>query len=110
MLKKLKCHLKLSAKNMQCNGQPFKCHVFCIVHWALNSGAEVLNQRLIPNLEPHSVCVNDNASFHNIQMDRAPTSNLDKEVMLNLLYVRNIRFCDTVLKVQFYEIIKTLQV
>lgn len=71
----------------------------------LNSSAEGLNERLIPNLEPHSVCVSDDPSFHNIQMDRAPPSNLNKDLQ-NLLSVRNIPFCDTVLKVQFYEIIK----
>jgi CRISPR/Cas system type I-B associated protein Csh2 (Cas7 group RAMP superfamily) len=37
-----KCHLWSSAKNEQSSGQPFKSHVFCRVHWALNSGAKGL--------------------------------------------------------------------
>jgi len=38
-------------------------------------------------------------------MDRASTSNLNKEVIQNL-HVQNIPFCNTVLNVSFYEIIK----
>jgi len=38
-------------------------------------------------------------------MNRAPTSNLNKEVIQNL-HVQNIPICNTVLKVSFYEIIK----
>jgi hypothetical protein len=49
--------------------------------------------------------MSDYASFHNIQMDRAPTLNLYKEVIQNL-HVQNISLYNTVLKVSFYEIIK----
>jgi hypothetical protein len=35
------------------------------IHW--------LKEKLIPNLEPNSVLVTDNASYHNIQRDKAPT-------------------------------------
>ena len=34
--------LKLSAKNTQSNGWPYKSLFFCRVQWALNSGSKVL--------------------------------------------------------------------
>ena len=94
-----------SAKNIKCNGWPFKYHVFCRVIWALDSGAKGSNERLIHSLGPNSICMSDYASFLNIQMDRARTYNLNTEVIQNL-HVWNIPFYDTMLKVPFYEIIK----
>jgi hypothetical protein len=58
-----------------------------------------LKEKLIPNLEPNSVIVIDNAPYHNIQKDKAPTSNSNKEIMKNRLHVRNIPFYYTMLKV-----------
>jgi len=52
---KTKRRLRSSAKNMQHNGWSLKCHVFCRVLWALNSGPKGLNERLIHNLEPNSI-------------------------------------------------------
>lgn len=37
-----------------------------------------LKERLVPNLPPNSVLVLDNASYHNVQNDRAPNSNAKK--------------------------------
>jgi len=37
-----------------------------------------LREKLIPNLESKSVIVVDNASYHNIQPNRHPTSNAIK--------------------------------
>ena len=51
-----------------------------------------LKQYLIPNLEPNSVLVIDNASYHNIQKDKAPTSNTNKEAMKTWLREKNIQF------------------
>jgi hypothetical protein len=34
-----------------------------------------LKEKLIPNLEPNSVLMIDNAPYHNMQKDKAPTSN-----------------------------------
>jgi transposase len=65
-----------------------------------------LKEKLIPNLELNSLLVIDNTPYHNIQKDKASTSNSNKETMKNWLRVRNIPFCDTMLKVQLYEIIK----
>jgi len=39
-------------------------------------------EKLIPNLESKSVIVVDNASYHNVQLNRHPTSNARKGEML----------------------------
>jgi hypothetical protein len=39
-------------------------------------------EKLIPNLESKSVIVVDNASYHKIQLNRYPTSNVRKGEML----------------------------
>jgi transposase len=65
-----------------------------------------LKEKLIPNLESNSVLVTDNTPYHNIWKDKAPTSNSTKETTKNWLHVRNIPFCNTMSKVQLYEIIK----
>ena len=41
-----------------------------------------LQEKLIPNLEPTSVIVIDSASYHNVQLNRHPTSNATKVEML----------------------------
>lgn len=64
----------------------------------------VTNQ-LIPNLQPHTVLVIDNANYHNKQIDKAPTSNSRKEEMVNWLAQRNISYEPTMLKPQLYKIV-----
>jgi hypothetical protein len=34
-----------------------------------------LKEKLVPNLEPNSVLVTDNAPYHNVQKNKVPTSN-----------------------------------
>jgi hypothetical protein len=41
-----------------------------------------LQEKLIPNLEPKSVTVFDNASYHNVQLNRHPTSNARKDEVI----------------------------
>jgi len=41
-----------------------------------------LQEKLIPNLESKSVTVVENASYHNVQLNRNPTSNARKGEML----------------------------
>lgn len=65
-----------------------------------------VNNQLIPNLQPHSVLVIDNANYHNKQIDKAPTSNSRKEEMINWLTERNIVFEPSMLKPQLYKIIQ----
>lgn len=43
----------------------------------MNSGnfEKWIQEKLIPNLPPRTVIVIDNASYHNIEVNRVPTSN-----------------------------------
>lgn len=66
-----------------------------------------LINKLIPNLPPNSVVVTDNAPYHNIQVDKAPTSNSKKADMVAWLDSKNISFSPGLLKPQLYEIIKS---
>ncbi|XP_054266927.1 uncharacterized protein LOC128989093 [Macrosteles quadrilineatus] len=77
-------------------------------HDNVNSDTYVkwLNEKLLPNLPPRSVVIIDNASYHNKQIDKCPTSNSTKADMQQWLNGKNIQFTDDMLKVQLYELIK----
>lgn len=65
-----------------------------------------VTERLIPNLPPQSVVVLDNASYHNKQVDKCPTSNNTKSDMQKWLTKQNIPFSVDMLKAELYELIK----
>lgn len=65
-----------------------------------------LTEKLIPNLPEKSVVVIDNAPYHNVQLDKCPTSNTKKPEMQAWLLSKNIPFDDKMLKVELYELIK----
>ena len=65
-----------------------------------------LKEKLIPNLPPNSVIVTDNASYHNVQVDRAPTSASRKSDMIEWLISKNIAFDPNSYRVELYDIIK----
>ncbi|KAG8268245.1 hypothetical protein J6590_108454 [Homalodisca vitripennis] len=65
-----------------------------------------LTEKLIPNLPPRSVLIIDNASYHNVEIDKSPTSNSRKCDMQAWLLEKNIPYSHTMLKVELYEIIK----
>ena len=44
-----------------------------------------LKERLIPNLSSNSVLVIDNATYHNVQLNRAPNSNSRRDFMISWL-------------------------
>lgn len=67
--------------------------------------AKWLIDKLIPNLPPNSVVVVDNASYHNKQHNKAPTSSDRKLVIQNWLTERNIPFTLDMLKPQLYELV-----
>lgn len=71
-----------------------------------NTYVKWLNERLLPNLPPRSVVVIDNASYHNKQIDKCPTSNNTKADMQQWLSDKNIPFTPQMLKVELYELIK----
>jgi hypothetical protein len=49
-------------------------------------------EKLIPNLFQNSVVVTENASYHNVQLNRAPTSASRKSEMKEWLMQKNISF------------------
>jgi transposase len=65
-----------------------------------------LKTQLIPNLPPRSVLVIDNAPYHNVQLNKAPTSSSRRAEMTDWLAVRNIPFCDSMYKPDLYTLIK----
>jgi transposase len=65
-----------------------------------------LQEKLFPNLKPSLVIVVDNASYHNIQINRHPTSNARKAEMLFWLDKHGIRHSSDMIKVELYDLIK----
>jgi hypothetical protein len=65
-----------------------------------------LKEKLIPNLPQNSVVVTDNASYHNVKLNRAPTSASRKSEMKEWLMQKNIPFEENSYKIQLYDIIK----
>ena len=65
-----------------------------------------LKEILIPNLPPKSVLVVDNASYHNTQFDKPPTSNSLVKDMKSWLTEKNIPFPENFSKTKLYELIK----
>ncbi|XP_046674540.1 uncharacterized protein LOC124363336 [Homalodisca vitripennis] len=65
-----------------------------------------LTEKLIPNLPPRTVVVIDNASYHNVQVDKCPTSKNTKSEMQDWLIQKNIAFSSSSLKVELYELIR----
>lgn len=65
-----------------------------------------LQDKLIPNLQPNSVFVIDNASYHSTLEDRAPNSNSLKKTMQDWLKSKNIPFDSKAYKPELYSIIK----
>jgi transposase len=65
-----------------------------------------LEDKLIPNIPPNTVLVIDNAPYHNIQSDKAPTSNSKKVEMQLWLDRKRIAYSEGMLKPQLYKLIK----
>lgn len=80
-----------------------------------NNYEQWLKERLIPNLSPHSVLVIDNAPYHNVQLNKPPTSNSRKDVMISWLqsHLENDNFekqnFHSKTKAEIYELILTLK-
>ena len=64
--------------------------------------------QLLPNLPPDAVIVIDNAPYHNRRTPESvcPTSNTRKADMISWLTGKSIQFDPTMLKAQFYQLIK----
>jgi hypothetical protein len=65
-----------------------------------------LQEKLIPDLEFRSVIVVDNASYHNVQLNRHPTSNARKGEMLFWLDKRGIQYSSDMTKAELYDLIE----
>lgn len=65
-----------------------------------------LRTKLMPSLPPNSVVVIDNASYHNRQLDAAPTSSTKKADMQTWLRQKEIQFEEYMLKPELYNLIK----
>lgn len=65
-----------------------------------------LQEKLIPNLPPRSVLVIDKTPYHNVQIDKCPTSNSSKDDMRSWLMRKNVPFTNEMLKPDLYTIIK----
>ena len=65
-----------------------------------------LRKKLIPNLESKSVILFDNASYHNVQLNRHPTSNAIKGEMLFWLHKHDMRYSSDMTKAELYDLIK----
>lgn len=66
-----------------------------------------LKDKLIPNLPQNSVIVMDNASYHNVFSNPAPTSSSSKADMIKWLLEHGIPFHNTLLKPELYALIKS---
>jgi hypothetical protein len=65
-----------------------------------------LKVKLIPNLPPDSVLVMNNAAYHNVQLNLAPTSSSQKIVTIDQLSDFGILLCDQICKPKLYSLIK----
>jgi len=65
-----------------------------------------LQEKFIPNLECKSVIVVDNASYHNVQLNRHPTSNARKGETPFWLDKHGIRCSSDRTKAELYDLIK----
>lgn len=62
--------------------------------------------RLLPNVSPGSVFVMDNAPYHSVQLNKAPTSGTRKDEMVNWLNRNNIRFEENMRKAELLELVR----
>jgi transposase len=65
-----------------------------------------LKTKLIPNLLPNSVLLINNAAYHNVRLNPAPTSSSRKSAMIDWLSDRDIPFSDRMCKPELYSLIK----
>ena len=63
-------------------------------------------EKLLPNMPANSILVIDNAPYHSMQEERAPTTATRKGDMITWLQSKNIPFVPDMLKSELYEIIK----
>lgn len=70
-----------------------------------NNFSKWLKEKLFPNLPPRSVIIVDNAPYHNVQVNKAPTSTSKKADMQDWLRNHNIAYEEDMLKTQLYSLV-----
>ncbi|KAG8227808.1 hypothetical protein J437_LFUL006222 [Ladona fulva] len=77
-------------------------------HGEMNSGNYLkwVKNQLIPNLPPKSVVVIDNAPYHNVQLNRSPSSNAKKDTMKEWMDSRGQQYYSKETKIELYEKIR----
>lgn len=63
--------------------------------------------KLIPNLAPHTVIVMDNASYHSRQLIKIPNSTTKKSEIIEYLYSMEIYFEENYTKKELLEVVRT---
>lgn len=62
--------------------------------------------RLLPNVSPGSVFVMDNAPYHSVQLNKAPTCSARKDEIVRWLSVNNIQFEEKMRKAELLELVR----
>ncbi|XP_054276557.1 uncharacterized protein LOC128995564 [Macrosteles quadrilineatus] len=65
-----------------------------------------VQEKLLPNLKPRSVIIIDNASYHNVTLDKIPTKSSLKADMQAWLTQHNIDFTPTMFKAELLNLIQ----
>ena len=66
---------------------------------------EWFNDTIIPKLEPNSIIVMDNASYHSRRLQKIPTKSSAKQEMKDWLTSNGIQFPEKALKCELYSLI-----
>ena len=64
---------------------------------------EWFNDTLIPQLEPNSIIVMDNASYHSRSLQKIPTKSSTKQEMKDWLTSNRMQFPEKALKCELYS-------
>ena len=65
--------------------------------------------KLLPNVQPNSLIVMDNASYHSRRSDPVPVKSWTKQRMHDWLQAKGIEFPTNALKAELYSIIQSLK-
>lgn len=65
-----------------------------------------ITEKVLPNLEPRTVLVIDNAPYHNAQLEKPPTSKSKKQIMKDWLIKHNIPFGEDMFVPELYKLVQ----
>ena len=66
-------------------------------------------QKTLPELEPNSVVVMDNASYHSVKAEKLPTKNWNKPQIIRWLQSKNVRVVDNMCKAELFDEVKKIR-